>query len=598
MSSSDKPTYPTSLLAGVTISVQVIAGRNLVAKDCSFFGRKKTASDPYVRVRCGNETYGRTRTVKKNCESPSWNETVKIELGVDKARAFLLRHLQQPKMLDLCIYDEDLLSFDDSMGLLQIPITYGSVGIPTWFPVTPGAGSYHCANATGELQVCATLQVHQMLDLRRGNTVRSNQLPYGNGRLTIGLSWDIEQGKTVDLDSCCVAMDRSGKVLLNETVYFGNRSDPTGSIVHSGDDTAGLAPGDDECIRIDLNRIPTNVLCMYFLLFVAGPLDRTFSSVKSAQVRVLSTENRFGICRFVPSDLGEGHTAVFLMRIARSDGTDWFVSPIADSTNVARDFGSLMPQLKAYARDLVPNIVVNPYERIAMMRKDGTIRIEDYFPDFQIPEWLTFGLAWSVTYGVEIDLDASAMLLDHKLQLVDTVWFQKRTSNDFAIRHCGDEREGDTFGDDEKIRFSLRNVSPNVAYIGLVINSFSGQQLDDVHFASCHLFDPKTNTDVAKYSLTNCKSLNHHTALVMACFYRSPTPGGEWCLRIIAEPAQGRHVHENVDELQRFLRAHPAPVLLPPPAPDMEFLSMPAVALVEEDIVVTIPEEEIHVILD
>jgi stress response protein SCP2 len=181
----------------------------------------------------------------------------------------------------------------------------------------------------------------------------------------------------------------------------------------------------------------------------------------------------------------------------------------------------LIPELKGYTRDLIPSIVIDPKERIAIMRKGGTIRVADYVPNHVVPEWLTFGLAWDVTNGVAIDLDASAILLDKQLKLVDAVWFRQLSSVDGSVKHSGDEREGDAFGDDEKISFSLSKVPANVAYIGLIINSYSGQELDDVARASCHLFDPKTNVDVAKYTLTNCTALNGHTALVMGCLYRS-----------------------------------------------------------------------------
>jgi stress response protein SCP2 len=174
------------------------------------------------------------------------------------------------------------------------------------------------------------------------------------------------------------------------------------------------------------------------------------------------------------------------------------------------------------------------------------------------------------------------------------------------VKHSGDEREGDAFGDDEKIHFSLPKVPDHVAYIGLVVNSFSGQELDDVSRASCHLFDPKTSIDVAKYTLTNCTALNGHTALVMGCLYRSALVGaggnsannGGWCLRIIAEPAQGRTVHDNVDELQRFLRNNPPQKPSIPPEPEIVLTAMPDPIIVEEEeIVVPISEEEIHVIL-
>ena len=62
------------------------------------------------------------------------------------------------------------------------------------------------------------------------------------------------------------------------------------------------------------------------------------------------------------------------------------------------------------------------------------------------------GLAWSVTGGQNIDLDASCAYLDQSMQLIDCVWFRQLRSNDGAMTHTGDEREGDSAGDDESIR--------------------------------------------------------------------------------------------------------------------------------------------------
>ena len=612
---------PTSIVGGATITVHIAAGKNLVAKDRTLIGRKLTSSDPYVMIRYNQRTHGRTKTIRKNCLSPTWNETIRIELSADQGQQLLQRFkenqggLQPPPMLDFCIMDEDLISTHDSMGVVQVPIPLGD-GLSTlsWYPVTTGIPNttYYCHNATGEIQFSVTTTVRQMFTLHRGNVLNSNQLPQGQRRVTVGLSWDIPNGSStgIDLDSCCVAMDRNGNVLMNETVYYGNLYNPSRSIVHSGDETTGIKSGDDECIDIDLNRLPHEVLALYLLLFVAGPMEQSFANVTSAQVRILVTDTKAGMCRFVPSAIAGSSTALFLVRIARvgTSHNDWNITPIEGMDSFARDFGSLIPELKGYTRDLIPSIVIHPNERIAIMRKGGTIRVTDYVPDHIVPDWLTFGLAWDVTNGVNIDLDASAILLDEQLNLVDAVWFRQLTSLDGSVKHSGDEREGDAFGDDEKISFSLSIVPAHVAYIGLVINSYSGQELDDVARASCHLFDPKTNVDVAKYTLTNCTALNGRTALVMGCLYRSnlmDTAGsgnvsnGGWYLRIIAEAAQGGTVHDNVDELQRFLRNNPPQKpSVPPPEPEIVLTAMPdPIVVEEEEIVVPIPEEEIHVIL-
>ena len=84
-----------------------------------------------------------------------------------------------------------------------------------------------------------------------------------------------------------------------------------------------------------------------------------------------------------------------------------------------------------------------------------------------------------VTNGVNIDLDASAIMLGAKLEPKDLVFFGKLRSSDGSIRHAGDEREGDEEGDDERILIDLGRVHESVHYIGIVVNSYSGQELND-----------------------------------------------------------------------------------------------------------------------
>jgi len=156
-------------------------------------------------------------------------------------------------------------------------------------------------------------------------------------------------------------------------------------------------------------------------------------------------------------------------------------------------------------------------------------------------------------------------------------------SGDGSIRHSGDEREGDEIGDDEKISVYLPNVHPMAKYIGFVINSYSGQELDDVSRAACHLFDPVTNTDIARYAMANTKALDKHTALVMACLYRG---NGQWFLTIISEAAQGRTAHSNVDELQRHLRHFPPMPPLVMQEPEIILTAMPEAQAVDEEIIV------------
>ena len=117
-------------------------------------------------------------------------------------------------------------------------------------------------------------------------------------------------------------------------------------------------------------------------------------------------------------------------------------------------------------------------------------------------------------------------------------------------------------------------------------------------FDSCHLFDPKTRMEMAKYTLSNAKLVDKHTALVMGCLHRMPKENDDdWYWRIIAEPAQGRTAEQNVDELQNFLQRHPPqpPTNVPPPEPEIVLSAMPDVTteVEEEEEIVVVPPEDL-----
>ena len=194
------------------------------------------------------------------------------------------------------------------------------------------------------------------------------------------------------------------------------------------------------------------------------------------------------------------------------------MTAIGETDHTARDWGALVPEMKAYCGDIVPSIRVDPNERIAIMRKGGTIRVRDYCNTPELPQTLVLGLHWDVTNGKNIDLDASVIMLDAQLRQIDLVFFGHLASNDGAIRHGGDEREGDEKGDDEKIFLQLGSVHPAVAYIGLCINSYSGEELDDVKDAGVHLFDGSSYRDIASYEMSNTKEASATYAKPEAAF--------------------------------------------------------------------------------
>lgn len=588
-------------ISGIEVDLTICQGRDLVAKDRSLITRKKTSSDPFVKVVFNNKEYFRT-SVKDKTLSPSWNESCKIHVGFDLSNK-IMKQLYNPSsdsnlsnILQFHIYDEDTMTEDDFMGMVTIPLNVSQPPSTEWYPVEKGISSnLYCKNATGELQIKYSASIRKLLQVSKGNS----QIIQSNAKLHVKLSWEVE-GAGIDMDTSCVSIDSRGKILMDESVYYGDLVNSNGSIRHSGDATANSNRSSGskeikEVITCNLTLIPHVVKAMYFILTVATP-GKTFKNCESASVLVsdmTSVREVVPLCQFTPCFVGE-HTAMFLMRLMRDDFGSWKMTIIEDTDHTARDFGSLIPEIKSYSRDIVPNIHVDPRERIAIMRKGSAIRIADYCDvKGTIPERVVFGLAWDVTNGTNIDLDASAICLDHSRNPVDIIFFRKLKSDDGAIIHGGDEREGDEVGDDEKMYLYLSRMNPSISQVIFTINSFSGQELDDISKASCHLFDYETNRDIARYTLTNNKELNKHTGLILASFYRGNEDGenidNTWCLRILSVPGQGRVAKDLLPSIRSYLAQNSPPPASTVPEPEIVVNAMPDDVPIEEDTTVVPP---------
>mmetsp|Transcript_12549 Transcript_12549/g.29517 ORF Transcript_12549/g.29517 Transcript_12549/m.29517 type:complete len:215 (-) Transcript_12549:152-796(-) len=143
-------------------------------------------------------------------------------------------------------------------------------------------------------------------------------------------------------------------------------------------------------------------------------------------------------------------------------------------------------------------------------------------------------------------------MLGSNLSLKDIVFFGKLQSSDGSIKHGGDEREGDEVGDDEKIFIDLGRVHSSVTYIGICVNSYSGQELNDVKDCKVRMYDTNTLAEAASFDLSSDQSLDC-CALLMAVLYRV---GDEWWMYAIGEGAHGTMAKDNVDEFQDFIRQH------------------------------------------
>ncbi len=160
----------------------------------------------------------------------------------------------------------------------------------------------------------------QRIDLTKGNPGLKN--------IVVGLGWDIKSfdgGEAFDLDASAFLLNAQGKCRQDtDFVFYNNLSSPDGSVEHTGDNRTGEGDGDDEQIKVHLNKVPTDVdkIAITVTIHDAEIRRQNFGQVTNAFVRLVDEDLGREILRF---DLGEDfsiETAVVFCELYRS-GHEW-----------------------------------------------------------------------------------------------------------------------------------------------------------------------------------------------------------------------------------------------------------------------------------
>ena len=145
-----------------------------------------------------------------------------------------------------------------------------------------------------------SLQKGQKVSLTKGNPGLKN--------VVVGIGWDVNEfdtGGDFDLDTEAFFLTEMGKVSnQNDFVFYGNLIHPSGAAQHMGDNLTGAGDGDDEQIKIDLSRVPSNIqkITITVTIHEAEMRRQNFGQVSNAFVRIFNEENGEELLRY---DLGE-----------------------------------------------------------------------------------------------------------------------------------------------------------------------------------------------------------------------------------------------------------------------------------------------------
>ena len=166
--------------------------------------------------------------------------------------------------------------------------------------------------------------------------------------VVMGLGWDAAKKKgflgfgggsqDVDLDASCLMFDAGG--VLVDAVWFRQLRSKDGSIEHTGDNRTGDGAGDDEQIKVALDRVPATVKSLVFTVNCFTGQD--FSQVENAFCRILDGRTQQEIARYDLSVQGN-HNAQIMAKLYRHND-EWKMHAIGENGQ-GRTFEDLMPQI-------------------------------------------------------------------------------------------------------------------------------------------------------------------------------------------------------------------------------------------------------------
>ena len=188
-----------------------------------------------------------------------------------------------------------------------------------------------------------SLQKGQRVDLTKDRPSLKNVL--------IGLGWDINHydGETdFDLDASAFMTKANGKVgNENDFIFYGNLNHVSGSVQHMGDNRTGEGDGDDEVIKVQLDKIPSDYDTISFTvtIYEAEKRLQNFGMVENAYVRLIDEDTGEELVRFDLTEDFSTETALVVAEIYKRDG-QWKFAAIGSGYD-----GGLKALCKEYGID-------------------------------------------------------------------------------------------------------------------------------------------------------------------------------------------------------------------------------------------------------
>ncbi len=165
------------------------------------------------------------------------------------------------------------------------------------------------------------------VSLQKGGNISLSKTDPALKSILIGLGWDARSsdGEDFDLDASLFMVGESGKVSTDARFIFYNQLvSPCGSVQHTGDNRTGAGDGDDEALKVVLDKVPADVkkLVVAVTIHDAQARKQNFGQVGDAFIRIVNLDTDAELARFDLSEDYSTETAMVFGEVYRNNN-EW-----------------------------------------------------------------------------------------------------------------------------------------------------------------------------------------------------------------------------------------------------------------------------------
>jgi tellurium resistance protein TerD len=165
------------------------------------------------------------------------------------------------------------------------------------------------------------------VSLAKGGNISLTRTAPELKNVLIGLGWDARStdGDDFDLDASMFMLGDNGKVRNdNDFIFYNQLKSTCGSVEHTGDNRTGDGDGDDEQLKVFLDKVPSVISRLAITVTIHDAIARrqNFGQVVDAFIRLVNLDNDVEIARFDLSEDYSTETAMIFGEIYRHNG-EW-----------------------------------------------------------------------------------------------------------------------------------------------------------------------------------------------------------------------------------------------------------------------------------